>query len=330
MNKKVKWYNNGIKEIQISIDSIIPNGFVKGRLPKPKKLDDLSKKFSKEKIYKDYIVDNKRFIDLLDEYSISKKDLRCLLTYYKIKKDLKNSSKNNKYRRTHEESVSVGKKSSLTQKESWNKKSEEDKANWSKKCSDAQINMSQEAKSNKANAYREWWFNLSNEERNEINHKRSNTLKQTWEKNGDNILSSMKSAERENRKNRLCRTVAEQKLFDYLITVYPDVVYDIRVDERYPYYCDFYIPSEDLFIELNAHPSHGRLPIEFLSVDEYSKYNQKWVDVFARRDIEKQKTAKENNLNYMMIYPNGSLEENLEINQNKNKDLIEKLYQTQK
>lgn len=330
MNKKVKWYNNGTKEVQISTNDIIPSGFVKGRLPKHKKIDDLSEKFSKEKIYRDYIVENKKFIDLLGEYEISKKDLRCLLTYYKIKKDLKSASKNNKHRRTHEESVAIGKKSSLTQKESWKNKSDEEKLNWSNKCSTAQINMSQEIKDKKSEAYRTWWFSLSEEERLEINNKRSNTVKQSWIDNGDNILSAMKATEKENRKNRLCRTVAEQKMFDYLVLIYKDIKYDVRVDDRYPYYCDFYIPSEDLFIELNAHPSHGRLPIEFLSVDEYSKYNQKWVDVFARRDVEKQSKAKENNLNYIMIYPNGSLEENLEINQNKNRNLVEKLYQTQK
>ena len=53
-------------------------------------------------------------------------------------------------------------------------------------------------------------------------------------------------------------------MFDTIIQYYPDVIYDVIVDGRYPYYCDFYIPSEDLFIELNAHPSHGSKPISMI------------------------------------------------------------------
>ena len=330
MKKQLRWYNNGIKEIQISLNECIPEGFFKGRLAKPKKIDALSKQFSKEKLYEDYIINNKSFIALVDEYNISNKDLRCLLTFYKIKKDLKNSSKNNSYIRTHEESSMVGKKSSLTQKESWKNKSDEEKLNWASKCSIAQINMSKETKDRKSEKYRTWWFNLSEEERLKINEKRSNSLKQNYTYNKDNILYKRKYTEKENRKNRLCRTVSEQRIYDYLISIYSDTKYDVKVDDRYPYFCDFYIPSKDLFIELNAHPSHGRLPIKYLSVEEYSKYNQKWLDVFARRDVEKQNKAIENNLNYLMIYPSSSLEDNFKINDFKYKDLVEKMYQTQK
>lgn len=330
MKKQIKWYNNGIKEIQISIDEKIPEGFVKGRLQKPKKVESIAKIISKEKLYKDYIIDNKSFITLVDEYNITKKELRCLITYYKIKKDLKKASLNNSYKRSHEESLEIGKKSSITQKKSWNNKSEKEKQEWSKKCSEVELNMSDDKKKQKSDSYKDWWFGLTEEERNKINKKRSNTVKKAWREYGDDILSMMKATEKENRKNRLCRTVAEQKVYDYLIQFYKDVVYDIKVDDRYPFYCDFYIPSKDLFIELNAHPSHGRLPMRYLDVDEYSKYNQDWLDVFTRRDVEKQNKAIENNLNYIMIYPNASIEDNIKINSIENKELVEKLYQTQK
>ena len=327
MKKKVKWFNNSIKEIQISEDEPIPEGFVKGRLPKPKKIDSLVLKASKEVLFEKYILQNMPFKDLSAEFNITDKDARILLSHYKIKKDPMQARKNNNYTRTHEQSVEIGKKSRATQQRKWENKSVEEKEAWSNKCKEAQAKVSAETKKKKTEEYLTWWYGLSDQERAEINTKRKNSCKKAWQDYGDDIQARKKKTEKENRKNRLCRSVAEQKLFDVLIKCYQDTIYDIRVDDRYPYYVDFYIPSEDLFIELNAHPSHGRLPISKLSVEEYSKYPQKWLDVFARRDVEKQQCALKNKLNYIMIYPSATLEENKMINNNH--ELIELLYNSQ-
>ena len=165
MKKQIKWYNDGLKEIQVSEEEQIPNGFVKGRLPKPKKVDSIAKKISKEKLYKDYIIDNKSFVKLMDEYNLSKKELRCLITLYKIKKDPHMSRKNNLHKRTQEQSLEVGKKSSETQKKNWKNKSQNEKDAWSKKCSEVELNMSTEKRKKKADSYRTWWFSLTEEER---------------------------------------------------------------------------------------------------------------------------------------------------------------------
>lgn len=114
-----------------------------------------------------------------------------------------------------------------------------------------------------------------------------------------------------------------------MIQKFPSLQYDVRVDERYPYFCDFYIEELDLFIELNAHQSHGRVPIDMMSVDEYSLLPNKYVDVFARRDVEKYTKAKENKLNYIRIYPQATLNENYKINNNKNKEIIDICYRSQ-
>lgn len=203
------------------------------------KLEDLKEQISKEKLYDLYIIKNLRFNDVFKELNISRKDLRRLLTDYKISKN--------------KQIVSNSKKEEL-------------------------------------NAFK-----------NKIEYK-----------------------------HELCRSVSEQKLYDNLIKKYSDLQYDIRVDDRYPYYCDFYIKSLDLFIELQGHPSHGRLPIDMLSVEEYSKYPNKWVDIFARRDVEKKKIADKNNLNYLCIYPSATLEENYKLNYYKYIDIIDICYKSQK
>ena len=84
--------------------------------------------------------------------------------------------------------------------------------------------------------------------------------------------------------------------------------------QLYPFYCDFYIKSKSLFIELNLHWTHGGKPYdpndkecqEKLAIwQEKSKTSQFYRNAIQRwtvRDLEKQKIAKENNLNYVMYY----------------------------
>lgn len=84
--------------------------------------------------------------------------------------------------------------------------------------------------------------------------------------------------------------------------------------ERYPFYCDFYILEDDLFIELNAHWTHGGKPYdpndpecaEKLNIwkekSKQSKFYENAIKTWTERDVEKQRVAKENNLNYQVIY----------------------------
>lgn len=84
-------------------------------------------------------------------------------------------------------------------------------------------------------------------------------------------------------------------------------------DDRYPFNCDFYIKSEDLFIELNLFPTHGKEPfdennilhIEYLERCKISPKN--WIEaqiplIWAGTDVLKWETAQKNKLNYLRIY----------------------------
>ena len=125
------WFNNGNEEILLRNDKYIPEGFIPGRLKRsPSKLDLLCNRFSKEFIYRKYIIDNISFINLSVELQISSNDLRKLLSAYKIKKDPKQARKNNLYIRDEQTIRLVAEKSSVTQKNSWGNKSEEEKEAW--------------------------------------------------------------------------------------------------------------------------------------------------------------------------------------------------------
>ena len=84
--------------------------------------------------------------------------------------------------------------------------------------------------------------------------------------------------------------------------------------KRYPYYCDFYIVEDDLFIELNAHWTHGGKPYdpndaecqEKLKLwEEKSKQSEFYkvaIETWTKRDVEKLQCALKNRLNYKTIY----------------------------
>ena len=71
------WINNKIIEKLISVDDEIPEGFEKGRLKRPKKIDQLKTVVSKEELISYYIVQNKSFIETMAKFNLQvRKDLR--------------------------------------------------------------------------------------------------------------------------------------------------------------------------------------------------------------------------------------------------------------
>lgn len=85
-------------------------------------------------------------------------------------------------------------------------------------------------------------------------------------------------------------------------------------DVRYPFYCDFYVIEDDAFIELNAHWTHGGKPYDpedeecqeqlalWEEKSKTSKFYAVAIETWTVRDVKKLQCAKENNLNYIVIY----------------------------
>ena len=124
-----------------------------------------------------------------------------------------------------------------------------------------------------------------------------------------------KSNETKHKNNSFHISKQEDAYYLQLINEYgEDNVKRQYSDSRYPFACDFYIPSEDLFIEFNRNWTHGGHPFDENNLDDIYKFEQwqekaetsayyknaiyTWTDL----DVRKQKCAKENNLNYKMIY----------------------------
>lgn len=84
----------------------------------------------------------------------------------------------------------------------------------------------------------------------------------------------------------------------------------------YPFACDFYIKSRDMYIELNASWTHGRHYFDInsdndvLKLSEWqekakiSQYYENAIQVWTIRDVNKRDMALQNNLNYLVFWDN--------------------------
>jgi len=93
-----------------------------------------------------------------------------------------------------------------------------------------------------------------------------------------------------------------------------DVMTQFSTDERYPFNCDFYIKSLDLFIELNASWTHGyhwfnpndkndiELSTKWISLSKEQAYYKKAIYVWQQADTNKREYARKNNLNYVVFW----------------------------
>lgn len=83
-----------------------------------------------------------------------------------------------------------------------------------------------------------------------------------------------------------------------------------HVSEQYPSACDFYIPSRNMYIELNGCAQHsvhwfgrdGDDEILNLIAAKDTAWYDSVIDTWTRRDVAKRNIARENNLNYVVFW----------------------------
>lgn len=79
--------------------------------------------------------------------------------------------------------------------------------------------------------------------------------------------------------------------------------------ESYPFFCDMYVKELDLYIEYQGYYAHGPHPYrnneeDREHIDNVLKSKGEWsVKRWTETDVNKRRTAKENNLNYLELWP---------------------------
>ena len=110
----------------------------------------------------------------------------------------------------------------------------------------------------------------------------------------------------------------EETIYEKLIDIYGknDILREYKDKDRYPYRCDFYIKSLDLFIEVQGYYTHGKEPYNPNSIRHQilvQKYKERYgpncqaITIWTIKDVEKRNKAKENNLKYLEIFHNDIL-----------------------
>ena len=119
-----------------------------------------------------------------------------------------------------------------------------------------------------------------------------------------------------NRNLKRFESVGEEIVYDLLVQKFGenDVIYQYGIhpaDARYPYSCDFYIKSLDLFIELNTHFSHSDYWFDSNNHDDLLKVKNweqkggrflKTIKQWTISDTMKRKSAIDNHLNFLVFW----------------------------
>lgn len=284
-----KWYTNGEEEFPFEENSSnIPDGWYRGRRKMTqaekdartqKYLDTMSKKSAEEKA----LSNEKRSKSLSNTYNKKSEEEKQEIIQKRINTMQNKSEEEKALYRQH---LSDGSKDKNLGKEPWNK--------GLTKETDERV---------KKNA----------EHTSETNLKKAQEIKQSDPEYFIKWRSNINDVMRVN--NTFNTSKPEEEYYEKLKSEYgEDNVIRYYSDERYPFVCDFYIPSEDLFIEYNGSWTHGGHPFNELDLDDISKleyweerskdskYYKNAIYTWTDLDVRKQKIAKENNLNYKVIY----------------------------
>lgn len=292
MNKKVlgkHWYNNGFKE---GYFESCPEEWIKGRLPVK---DSTRLKH----------IQNNGMKKLSEEEKIKRSN--------KLKEYHQNLSLEQK--QNISKNISKNRKGKGLGKEPWNKGVQGKQLAWNKG-----LKTSQETK----DKISETKLSKSDLEKSIISDRISSSMKGHIPWNKGKILGSWDDKRIDNFlikqnktkfKNNSFNTSSPENAFKlYLEEKYGknDIIPQYS-DDRYPFACDFYIRSLDLFVELNITWTHGGKRFEKSEEDilllnhwkekaKTSKYYKNAIYTWTDLDVRKYNKAIENNLNYLVFY----------------------------
>ena len=97
-------------------------------------------------------------------------------------------------------------------------------------------------------------------------------------------------------------------------------VYRNYKSTSYPYRCDFYIKTKNLYIEINLHWTHGQHPFnqnndeDIHTLEQWkekaktSQFYKQAIETWTTRDVEKLNCLRKNKLKFKIIYPNEIIE----------------------
>lgn len=189
----------------------------------------------------------------------------------------------------------------------------------SQKMKEISSNMPQERRDKISTAVSKLWQDEVYRQ-NQLSHMK---CREPWNKNKryhlteEKRISFIEKCSETKKKNKSFNTSKpEEEYYSYLLTLYnsDDIVRQYYDKSRYPFHCDFYIKSEERFIECNFHWTHNTHPFNsdnskdieeaetLRCLAETSDFYRVAYDVWTDLDVRKRSVAIKNNLNYDAVY----------------------------
>lgn len=172
---------------------------------------------------------------------------------------------------------------------------------------------------------KEYWKNLSIEEKDKvcknISIAISNYMNNRNKKQINDFVNKVFETRKRNGTLGSCRSKAEIRCYDKIKSKYQDTEHSYFKDSRYPFNCDIYIPSQDLFIECHFSQYHHYKPFDKNCIGDLAElsrlnhiinspyftndYKKEYIDIIKTwtiTDPKKLKTFIDNKLNYKIFY----------------------------
>lgn len=153
--------------------------------------------------------------------------------------------------------------------------------------------------------------------KNKISNSTRNYMLGRTQEEKDKFYHKIREIKRE--RGTLSTSKPEEDFYNWLLTLFEesDIYRNYSNDSRYPFMCDFYIKSQDMFIELNLYWMHGFHWFDENNAKDVFKLNA-WkekakqghkqykvaVKVWSYSDLTKHAVAEKNNLNYIVLWNN--------------------------
>ena len=131
------------------------------------------------------------------------------------------------------------------------------------------------------------------------------------------VTDSMIETKRKN--HTFCTSSTEEKVVKMLDGNNIKYIRQYKCD-TYPFCCDIYLVDYELFIEIQASWTHGKMPFDandaacqaqlsdWIEKSKTSKYYKNAIEVWTLRDVKKREVAAANNLQYIEIFSNDANE----------------------
>lgn len=144
--------------------------------------------------------------------------------------------------------------------------------------------------------------------------KQFKTMRNNIDENGLNGFqrSVIKNIQTKKKNNSFNKSIQEEQIYNYLLQKFnKDDIERQYKSKLYPFNCDFYIKTLDLYIEYHGTWTHGKKPFKNSIEDleklkelknKNSKYYNTAIYVWSNLDVRKLNTFKNNKLNYKIFY----------------------------